>query len=120
MKPRRWVGVVGFILVFSTIGSVLAEDREPYVDRVLRKLGRGITNIATCPGELIYRPNVIAHKDGYLPSITIGTLQGIWHTLLRGLAGVYEVATFYVAIPRDFKPLVEPEFLFETLHREGR
>lgn len=120
---RHWVvGLTcGVFLAFGCMGSVCAkEGEEPYIDRALRKLGRGVANVVTCPAELIYRPNIISHQEGYVPAMTVGILQGVWYTLLRGVAGLCEVATFYMGVPNDFKPLVQPEFVFEALHREGR
>ena len=119
----RWLGLFcGLAILWGPAGTLWAqsEKEESYVDGALRKLGRGITNIATSPGEIIYRPQLISQRDGYMASVTVGVLQGVWHTLLRALAGTFEVATFYLEIPEGFGPLVQPEYIFETIHREGR
>jgi putative exosortase-associated protein (TIGR04073 family) len=49
--------------------------------------------------------------DGYLAGATVGVFQGAWRTILRGAAGIFEVATFYLEIPKGFEPLIRPEFV---------
>jgi len=83
-----------------------------YVSGSLGKLGRGIANIATCPIELPRTIEKVSLKDGYVAGATVGILQGVWRTVLRGVVGVFEVVTFPAEIPEGFKPLITPEFAF--------
>ena len=50
--------------------------------------------------------------DGYVAGATVGILQGVWRTVLRGVVGVFEVVTFPAEIPKGFKPILKPEFAF--------
>jgi len=88
------------------------EGESSRVDRMLHKLGRGIANVATCPGELIRTPELVGKRDGYLAAMTAGIVQGAWRTVLRGVTGVFEVVTFYMEIPKDYAPLMKPEYVF--------
>ena len=103
-------------LLFLCLGvmtSASAEEAAPtYMEGSLHKLGRGLANIATCPGELIRVPTIVGRRDGYLAGSSVGVLQGAWRTILRGGAGVIEVLTFYLERPDDFKPLILPEYVF--------
>lgn len=102
--------------VVAVLGSASAafaeEGQSSAVDGMLHKLGRGIANIATCPAELIRTPELVGQKDGFLAAVSVGVLQGAWRTILRGVTGVFEVATFYAEIPKDYAPLMKPEFVF--------
>ena len=104
--------VLAAMLVLSLAGSAQAAEGSAYVDGMLRKLGRGIANIATSPGELLRTPAVVSQKDGNLAGATIGIVQGAWRTVLRALTGVFEVVTFYAEVPANFEPLMQPEFVW--------
>lgn len=89
-------------------------DGEPsYMDGALSKLGRGIANIATGPLELVRTPELVTQRDGTLAGVTVGVCQGLWRGVLRELAGAFEVVTFFVEVPKDFKPLMSPEFVWQ-------
>lgn len=106
------IAAVGVGLLTS---PVMAEGAS-YTDGMLRKLGRGIANVATCPAELIRTPTLLGYREGYLSAMTVGIVQGAWRTLLRGTVGVFEIATFYAEVPKDFRPLMMPEFV----HADGK
>ena len=115
MRTRRVFGLL-CLAAFVVGGSarVMAEDTSPSrSDAVLRKLGRGIANVVTCPLELIRVPSIVSRKDGYFAAMTVGILQGAWKTLVRAGAGVFEVVTFYAEIPKGYAPLVIPEFVWQ-------
>jgi putative exosortase-associated protein (TIGR04073 family) len=78
---------------------------------MLRKLGRGVANVVTCPVELLRTSEQVGRRDGYLAALTVGLLQGTWRTVLRGAVGLFEVATFYKETPNNFTPLIRPEFV---------
>ncbi|MCI0563593.1 MAG: exosortase system-associated protein, TIGR04073 family [Nitrososphaera sp.] len=112
---RGAVITVSFALILSAHSAVFAQDGSEEASQVsgmLRKLGRGIANVATCPFELLRTPEQIGLREGYLAALTVGLLEGAWRTILRGTAGLFEVATFYVEVPEGFKPLIKPEFAF--------
>jgi putative exosortase-associated protein (TIGR04073 family) len=93
--------------------TVAAAAKPPtQADLIFRKLGRGIANVGTCPLELLRIPEQVGRRDGYLSGMTVGLLQGLWGGVLRGVAGVFEIATFYAELPKDYGPLVHPEFIF--------
>ena len=117
MRTRSlWLGLLCMAtMVVGVSTHAMAEDASSpsRPDAVLRKLGRGLANIVTCPLELIRVPTIVARNDGYLASLTVGILQGAWRTIVRGVGGVIEVATFYAEIPKDYTPLVHPEFIWQ-------
>ena len=99
---------------FASGPEAAKEDRSGYTDGILRKLGRGITNIVTCPLEIPRTIQYVGLREGWGAGVTVGTLQGLWRTVLRAGAGVYEVVTFPAEAPKGFAPLMKPEFVFAT------
>jgi putative exosortase-associated protein (TIGR04073 family) len=103
---------VAAILVGMAAPAFANESSPSYMAGALRKLGRGVANVLTCPGELIRTPELVGRKDGYPAALTVGIFQGVWRTVLRGVVGVIEVGTFFVEIPKDFAPILQPEFVY--------
>jgi len=90
-----------------------AEEASPsYPEGVLRKLGRGVANIITCPFELIRTPELVGRTEGNIAALTKGIAVGAWRTVVRGVVGVVETVTFFVEIPKDFQPILQPEFVY--------
>ena len=104
------------VLVMGAASAAAAIDETKggpsYVSGSLRKLGRGIANVATCPIELPRTIEKVSLRDGYVAGATVGILQGVWRTILRGAVGVFEVVTFPIEVTEGFKPLLKPEFAF--------
>ena len=92
---------------------VFANEPSPsYMTGALRKLGRGVANVASCPFELIRTPELVGRKDGYPAALTVGIFQGVWRMVVRGVAGVVETGTFFVEIPKAFAPILHPEYIY--------
>lgn len=114
MTPRRW----GWMLCFTAATTLLgppaqaAESSTGYMAGATRKLGRGICNMATGPLELIRTPSLVNQQDGGLAGATIGVVQGVWAMASREVVGVYEVATFLIPLPKGFRPIMTPEFVY--------
>ena len=87
-----------------------------YCDTPVKKLGRGLCNVATCPFELFIQPSKVSNSDGPMAGLTYGILKGVGMTILRGAVGAYETATFLIPLPSGYKPIMtEPEFVFEDM-----
>lgn len=85
-----------------------------YCDTKIKKLGRGITNLATCPLEICKNMQDVNVEDGFFASLSVGVLQGLWKTGVRGIAGIYEICTFPFETVKDNAPIVkDPEFFLE-------
>lgn len=97
------------ILVITLLISSVA-----FADGPVKKLGRGLANIVTCPLEILKGISDANTESGPIAAGTFGVLQGIFNTGLRAVIGVYEVVTFPIPIPRDYSPiLTNPEFFLE-------
>lgn len=121
MHNSRRMGA-GLALVFALIlpGTVDAIPmRSDHVviksraDLSMHKLGRGLANIGTAVFEIPRMTSRTADDYGWWAASTIGLAKGVWYGALRLVTGVFEVVTFPLEIPKDYGPLLEPEFVFE-------
>jgi len=103
------VFVIGVIILLA-----LSFAMPAYCDDALKKLGRGICNVATSPYELIYQTMKSNNSDGAFAAVTVGVLKGVGMIAVRALVGVYEIVSFPFPIPKDYQPVLkDPEFFFE-------
>ncbi len=106
-------GVVMCAFIMGVAGSAWSDtSASPSENGRLRKLGRGLANVITCPFELVRTPLAIGHRDGDVAAVTVGIVEGAWRTVCRGVIGVYEIATFYSEHPKGFAPIIQPEFVW--------
>lgn len=97
-------GLVGHDLKGDNMNPLAYREGEP-----ARKLGRGISNVAT--GVLEIPKSIYQVKEGHgdIAGVTWGTFRGIQRCLVREAVGIGEVLTF----PTGSKAKIEPEFPFE-------
>ena len=107
-----WLAAVGLWLAISPPAAAEEVHPSSYWDGIARKLGRGVANVVTAPLELIRKPYLVGEQDGGFAGLTVGIVQGVKAMVMRELAGIYEVATFMLPIPKEFRPLVSPEFVY--------
>ena len=99
--------------IFSVILllTIIFMCESSHADNALKKLGRGVANVVTCPIEIVYRIGEVNKEDGPIAAFTWGILNGIWRTGVRAVAGAYEIVTFPIPFPKSYKPIVDdPEF----------
>lgn len=107
---RRKLLLIGIIFI-----SLLFLSSSAYCgDNAIKKLGRGVCNIATCPLEIPGQISKANQFDGPMAGLTYGLLKGILMTGVRATVGAYEVLTFPIPFPRYYSPILkDPEFFFE-------
>ena len=99
------VAVAVFALLVTVTTVCFAQD--PFT-----KLGRGVANTLTGWVELpknIYKTSV---EDNAFAGVTLGLARGAGMTIVRTGAGIYEIATFPFPLPENYKPILEPEYVF--------
>ena len=105
------------VAVFLVLLFVLAVTGPGYCQDAGRKLGRGIANVVTCPFEIpVTMINTYCKDKGYVESLFFGLPNGIFNMVVRCAVGAYELVTFPLPFPENYRPMVEPEFLWS----EGR
>lgn len=79
-----------------------------------QKALRGVSNLTL--GLFIEWPKTIcyeAREQGPLLGIPAGFLAGLGLGLMRVGVGAYELVTFPIALPADYKPILSPRYPFE-------
>ena len=108
-----WGLGITVVLVGLAVPAFADEGSPSYMNGAMRKLGRGLANVVSCPAELIRTPELVGRKDGYPAALSVGILQGLWNGVVRGVVGIVEVGTFFVKWPaKDFAPILQPEFVY--------
>ncbi|MBI3307111.1 MAG: exosortase system-associated protein, TIGR04073 family [Candidatus Omnitrophica bacterium] len=102
--------VLIFLFLFSS--AAFAAEIEP-VGTPLRKLQRGFLNIALSPAEMSYELHNVRKVDNVVPSWATAMSKGFFYMGGRILAGAYDILTFPVPAPKNYEPLVYPEFAWE-------
>ena len=107
MIKKALAVVLAFLIVVSMA-------MPAYCDDALRKLGRGISNVITCPFEIFNQGSKVFQSDGPMAAGTYGVLKGVGMMGLRAIVGVYEVVSFPVPFPKNYEPILkDPEFFFQ-------
>lgn len=76
------------------------------------KSGRGMANIVTSPGELYTQPLLLSKDRDPATAFFGRLLKGTAVFLARELTGVYEVVTFLVPAPKEYRPILGPTTTF--------
>lgn len=93
------------VLVFSLAALPASADGP------VKKLGRGVANVVTCPFELPKGMEDSRDEDGIFAACTWGVFRGTLNIVKRAVVGVYEIATFPIPLPKDYAPIItDPEF----------
>lgn len=123
---RTWKKLILAAFLFASIGiSIQAyaqEDATPMLaDNIIRKLGRGISNVAFGAIEFPVKWYQVNFEEGGLAACTYGILSGVVVVIRRELVGVVEIATFLVPLPGctdipnspawGYGPILEPEWI---------
>jgi len=103
--------VIILILVAVPISALAEEDNKTYLELSGRKLGRGVQNAALGWMELPKGIKHIGEKHGIGAAATWGVLYGLGRSIQRTAVGVFEVLTFPFGLPKNFEPLIEPEYV---------
>ena len=124
-NTRIWVGVVATILVAALVFQsvpVLAQSYDPDedlpkatgVEKALRKLGRGLSNIMLGWAEIPVTFNNGVKKGkplGYL--LGVAPVLGTARAVMRTSTGVFEVVSFPFSDREvNYEAVLEPEFIF--------
>ncbi|HKZ16080.1 MAG TPA: exosortase system-associated protein, TIGR04073 family [Geobacteraceae bacterium] len=103
-------GLTAFADEYQTVEESSAQE---VVNAMGTKAGRGLANTATGWLEFPKQIYVTAKEGGAAKAIFIGPFKGIGMTIARTLAGVGELATFFVPYPGFYDPYIEPSYVWQ-------
>ena len=104
------------IAMFATAAAAHADInstsplRGDYPSEASRKLGRGLSNVAFGWMDFLKGIEETGDDNGGVAQVVWGPINGLGKMVQRTAIGVVEVATFPVAAPNGFDPMLEPEF----------
>lgn len=104
-----------FSLLFVSAGfsqNLQAAELEN-TGTAMRKLQRGFLNMALSPWELAHELTYGKKTDSVVPTWVGGLGRGSVYTVGRALTGVYELVTFPIPVPRQYEPVIQPEFAWQ-------
>ena len=86
------------VLVFSCLDA-------SHADNPLTKLAGGIMNVAMSPHEVFKSIVATNEEEGAYKAWTWGPVKGLFNGVSRMVAGIYEVATFPIPVPKYYEPV---------------
>lgn len=87
-------------------------DQIPYESKPINKLERGVINIATFWMELPAEVAKVTKEQDPAAGVTIGAVNGVITSAVRGLTGIYDTFTFF--LPSYTKPAMKPEYAWKA------
>jgi putative exosortase-associated protein (TIGR04073 family) len=114
MKKFALFLAVALALSSAPVEAAVVEEMNS--EKALTKFSRGVTNVATSPGEFLTQmPTAMEQSPDYLTGFFVSIGRGIGYTLLRAGAGIYDIATFPFPGKTDYKPIMKPETIADPV-----
>ena len=109
---KKLLLVILLVTLSHTAFAVEIEDSGP-----MRKLQRGFVNVALSPMELSTElaKEKKENPETMPPSWLAGIARGSAFMVGRALVGIYEIVTFPIPLPKDYGPVLQPEFPWQHL-----
>jgi len=86
-----------------------------------RKFRRGFCNMLTFHMEVGQEMTKAGNEGGNIGAMTVGLAKGLFMSAARALTGVYEVVTFPLPFPAEYKPIMNnPEFYWTEPFAEAK
>lgn len=98
-------------LVFAAV-LILGFNESAFAQDPFTKLGRGVANALTGWVEIPKNIYAVSREHNPFAGMTLGLAKGVGMTIVRTGAGFYEIATFPFPLPENYKPILEPEYVF--------
>jgi len=124
MKFRTAILMAAFVAV-AVLVAPAARSEDGGIPQ-MRKLGRGISNVAFGALEVLIRAYDVNQEEGGIASVTYGVLDGVCMCVAREVVGVVEIVTFMIPLPGatidthesgwGYGPLMKPEFVLDKRH----
>ena len=107
---RTCLILLGLSLVLGGLTARADNDQAPSGHNALRKLGRGCANLLFGIVEIPNQWTKAQAENGGAAGATYGLSKGIFRWFEREFVGVYEIITFPVPFPKEYKPVMKPEW----------
>lgn len=120
---KKLVLVAALVTVVGLSAQAYSDeyDKYPVWDRIIRKLGRGMSNTAFGVLEFPLKWFEVNREEGGIAAITYGTFRALGYFVVREVVGVVEILTFPVPLPNcsyvpgsdewGYGPIIRPEWV---------
>lgn len=88
------------------------------ISKMFHKLGRGVSNVLLGWVEI---PKTVAKEWRNTEPFTgtiVGSIKGFGYAVMRTFAGFYEIISFPFPVPRNYEPIMYPEFVMPSVWGE--
>ena len=110
MQHKRDLSVLVSGMMIAVSVGLLIWPIVSHADTPGEKAGRGLAAITTpfleIPGNIVET----SQREGPLAGWTGGLAKGIGMTIVRPPVGVYELVTAPIAAPKNYEPILQPEY----------
>lgn len=77
------------------------------------KLGRGLANVFLSFIEVPRNVHNTTQEHSLLEGWTVGLGKGLGYMAMRVGVGLYEIVTFPFPLPKDYQPVIQPEYVWQ-------
>ncbi len=106
--------LLGLFVLLLVGGASVARAEEPPIWRQAgMKLARGAINFSTGWIELPKQIYLIGQAEGWVTGALRGPIDGLGMFVVRTVAGAYEVLTFPIPVPPQYRLMFQPGFVWE-------
>lgn len=105
---KKCIVVMGIstIFLFSAISCVYAAKNSG------EKLARGTMNFWNAQYAVWDKTHESIYYNGLFRGVGPGFAEGVAAFTVRSFGAIYDILTFWLPVPKDYKPVVEPELNF--------
>lgn len=89
--------------------SILSVSQSAFAVTPADKFLRGLEGLVSSPLEYFNQYRISAEKRSIVPSLAVGVLGGTLMTVKRLLNGVYDVVSFPVNLPKNYRLLLNDD-----------
>lgn len=106
--------ILGLCAVLLMGDAVIGHAEEsPIWRQAGMKLLRGAVNFGTGWMELPKQIYLVSQTEGWMTGALRGPIDGLGMFVTRTVAGAYEVLTFPIPVPPQYRPMFQPSFVWE-------
>ena len=110
---KKIIFMMALIMMTGLMSAPAYAKSSMDLNKATVKFARGLTNIATCPGEYFYQiPASAKETPDYMTAFFVDLGRGTGYMLLRFGAGLYDVLTAPFPGTTDYKPIMQPETIW--------
>lgn len=102
------------VIICAVAFLILNMASVSHAQSMAKKLDRGLINIFTGWFEIPKGMSAGTQKRDFASALFTGLPKGFLSAVIRTGSGIYDTLTFPLPLPESYRPILEPEFVFEN------